>query len=319
MFVHPVSRNTPALKLEINTMRARLLAACIMAPLALAGCKSPTFSDDVTGSISKEAGSLAPGDENLRRYTDQLGKNYKSNPNDKATALAYARALRLRGLSSEAVAVTQGLAVNHPQDREILASYGKALADAGRLDQAADVLRRATSATQPDWRLLSTQGSVADRKGEFVTARAYYREALKIAPGEPSILSNLGLSFALTKELPQAEGALREAVASPRADSRMRQNLALVLALEGKYAEAEQVSERDLSPEQTAANIAAVQRLSSQTNSWNTLSELDRAHARQAAPGKPRRRVARPAHSEKPKAAANDARNDQAADAALAQ
>jgi hypothetical protein len=85
------------------------------------------------------------------------------------------------------------------------------------------------------------------------------------------VLSNLGLSYALTKRLPEAEQALREASASPIADARVRQNLALILSLEGKFAEAEQISRRDMTAEAAAANVAAIKQMIAQNDSWRDL------------------------------------------------
>jgi Flp pilus assembly protein TadD len=78
-------------------------------------------------------------------------------------------------------------------------------------------------------------------------------------------------TYALSRELPHAESVLREAATSPRADMRERQNLALVLALQGKFGEAEQVSERDLSPPQAKENVAAIRQMISQSNAWRDI------------------------------------------------
>jgi Flp pilus assembly protein TadD len=83
------------------------------------------------------------------------------------------------------------------------------------------------------------------------------------------------LSYALDKKLPEAEQTLREAAAQPTADRRVRDNLALVLALEGKFAEAQQVNERDMSPEAAAANVAAVRQMIAQSNSWREIQAAD--------------------------------------------
>ena len=152
----------------------------------------------------------------------------------------------------------QAAAVKAPKDFEVLGAYGKALADSGSFEQAKEVLSRAYAPERPDWTIMSVQGSVADRLGDHEAAQQFYRDALKIAPGEPSVLTNLGLSYALTNQLPLAEDALRQASASPRADARMRNNLALILALEGKFAEAEQISRKDMSAEAASANVAAI-------------------------------------------------------------
>ncbi len=85
------------------------------------------------------------------------------------------------------------------------------------------------------------------------------------------MLSNLGLSYALTKRLDLAEDTLRRAAELPRADARVRQNYALVLALEGKFGEAEQVSQRDMSPDAAARNVAAIRGMIAQNDSWRAL------------------------------------------------
>jgi Flp pilus assembly protein TadD len=209
--------------------------------------------------------------EGVRAFTDQWGKGYAANPRDKAAALNYARGLRTMTLYAQAVAVLQNLAIHNPDDENVLGAYGKALADAGRLQEAAEVLAKAHTPDRPNWSILSSQGAVADQLGHHANAQKFYIAALKIAPGEPSVLSNLGLSYALTRNLPLAEQTLRQANASPRADARVRQNLALVLALEGKFAEAEQLERRDLSPADAAANVSAIRQMIAQSDTWRQI------------------------------------------------
>jgi len=248
---------------------AGLFLAISLAALPVAGCKSLSFSD-LTGSISRD--EVPPNDPaGLRRFTESWGKRYESNPNDRQVILVYARGLRAEGKFSQAVAVLQQAAMRAPNDLEILGAYGKALADAGRLDEAAGVLRQAHTADKPNWSIYSAQGSVADQLGDHYGAQSFYVEALKLAPGEPSVLSNLGLSYALNKELSKAEEVLRQAAKHPRADARVRQNLALVLSLQGKFTEAETVASRDLSPDEAAANVAAIRQMISQSNAWREI------------------------------------------------
>ncbi len=85
------------------------------------------------------------------------------------------------------------------------------------------------------------------------------------------MLSNLGLSYALSKQLPRAEETMLRAARSPGADTRIRQNLALVLALQGKFREAEEWSERDLSPADAAANVESIRRMISQSDAWREI------------------------------------------------
>ncbi|HYC24441.1 MAG TPA: tetratricopeptide repeat protein [Roseiarcus sp.] len=240
--------------------------------VVLGGCRG---SDDVTGSIGAASSGLPTGDSDLRAYADTWAKRYEANPGEKVASMNYARALRALTRYSEAVAVMQTAAVKAPKDFDVLGAYGKALADAGQLQQAADVLSRSYAPETPNWSNMSAQGAVADQLGDHTQAQEFYRNALKIAPNEPTILSNLGLSYALTKQLPRAEATLRQAVAQPGGDRRVRDNLALVLSLEGKFAEAQQVSEADMSPAAAAANVAAIRQMIAQSNSWRQIEQTD--------------------------------------------
>jgi len=259
-----------------------LLTSC----LAAGGCQNTSLSD-VTGSIgSSQATPLPTSEPELRHYSEDWGKRYDSNPDNKIAAMNYARALRALTQYAQAVAVLQRLAAKYPKDMAVLGAYGKALADAGSLPEAADVLSRAHTPEQPNWTILSAQGSVADQLGDHAKAQAYYEAALKIVPDQPQVLSNLGLSYALAKHLPQAETTLKQAAAQPRADMRVRQNLALVLALQGKFDEAQTVSTRDLSPIDAAANVASIRQMISQSNTWQQIQKADvkpKAAARQQA------------------------------------
>jgi Flp pilus assembly protein TadD len=257
-----------------RAIRKLALLAMTALPLCLAGCKSLSMSD-MTASISKPDTVVPSAPEDVRRYTQAWEKRYESRPNDKETALAFARGLRAQGQYDQAVAVLQKTALKNPEDLEILGGYGKALADAGRFPEAAEVLKQSHRPEKPNWSILSAQGSVADQMGDHGSAQAFYRESLKINPGEPAVLSNLGLSLALTKRLDQAEETLRLANAHPKADARVRQNLALVLALQGKFTEAEAISARDVSPEQAAANVTTIRQMISQSNTWREIQKPD--------------------------------------------
>ena len=152
---------------------------------------------------------------------------------------------------------------------------GKTLADTGRLREAADVLGRAHTPERPNPSILSAQGSVADQMGDHAGAQGFYQASLKIRPDDPSVLSNLGLSYALSRNLPRAEQTLRDAVSQPHADIRVRQNLALVLALEGKFGEAEEVSRRDLTPIDAAANVQTIRHMIAESNTWRDIRKVD--------------------------------------------
>jgi len=255
----------------------RLLAcalACLLPALGACNAKKIEFGD-TTGAIARGTPEL-PRDEAARRqFAEAWGRRYDANPQDKATAMTYARVLHGLDQNAQAVAVMQGLAIQYPEDMKVLAAYGKSLADAGEFRQAAEVLSRAHTPDRPDWTVLSAQGSVADQMGEHETARGYYEAALKIRPDEPSVLSNLGLSHALSRQLPKAESTLRQAAEQPGADARVRQNYALVLGLQGKFAEAEAIARRDLSPADAAADIASIRQMISQSDTWREIQTAE--------------------------------------------
>lgn len=240
--------------------------------LTLGGCN--TSLPDMSGAMGKFStppASLPKDEAALRRYSEELGKRYDANRGDKTLAMPYAKALHALGQNAQAVAVLKGLAIQNPEDMQVLSAYGKALADAGQLKEAGDILTRAHTPERPDWSVLSTQGSIADQLGDHEVARGYYDAALKIQPNDPNVLSNLGLSYALSRQLPKAEETLRQAASQPGADELVRQNLALVLGLQGKFAEAEDLLRRDLSPEDARANIASIREMIAQSDTWREI------------------------------------------------
>ena len=257
-------------------------AGALATLLLLSGCGRVPLGD-ITGSLGAGATALPRDPAALRRFAEDWGERYERNPKNKTIAMTYAKALLALNQNAQAVAVMQGLAISHPEDMKVLAAYGKALADAGKLQQAAEILEKAHTPERPDWSVLSTQGSIADELGDHAAARGYYEAALKIRPDEPTVLSNLRLSHALSKDLPRAEETLRRAVAQPTADARVRQNLALVLALEGKFAEAEELSRRDLPPQEAAQNVASIRQMISQSDTWRDIQ------SGAAAPGRAKR------------------------------
>ena len=250
----------------VSRTRLGRLAPALLLAAALGGCDTPMSSvaDPIASRPPPQSDQVA-----LRTYAETLEPRYAKDPEDRVTALHYAQALRGLGQHAQAVAVLQGLAVKNPRDMPVLAAYGKALADAGRLQEAANVLERAHTPDRPSWSVLSAQGSVADQMGDHAAAQNYYSAALKIVPNQPDVLSNLGLSYALEHKMPQAEQALRLAADQPSADSRVHQNLALVLSLEGKYADAEQVSRRDMTPIDAAENVSQLKQTIAGSPTWS--------------------------------------------------
>ena len=270
----------------MNATGKRLLRATAALAIAasVAGCGTSKLT---TGSISKSSDAgyggkvieqMSAGD--LTKAGDSLGKDYTSNPNDKATAMKYAQVLQMTGRTDQSLAVMRKLAIAYPKDRDVLAAYGKALAGAGQLEPALETIRRAQTPEYPDWKLVSAEGAILDQLGKSGDARALYRRALDLKPNDPSILSNLGMSYVLEGDLRTAETYMRTASEQPAADSRVRQNLALVVGLQGRFDEAEQIASHELSPDQAKANVAYLRGMLAQQNAWNQLKNEDKPKAK---------------------------------------
>jgi Flp pilus assembly protein TadD len=83
----------------------------------------------------------------------------------------------------------------------------------------------------------------------------------------------MGMSYALEGKLPEAEKILRLAVSNSNAEKlpRIRQNLALVVGLQGRFDEARTIASQDLPPDQVEANLAYLQQMLAQPNTWAQL------------------------------------------------
>lgn len=262
----------------LGALRPARLAVALISTALLAGCANNSLT---TGSVnpsgSKPIAHMS-GLE-LRSALESYRVRYERDPDDKEIAISYASVLRMTGNDEQALAVMRKAAITHSRDKTVLAAYGKALAGAGQFAAALDAIQRAQDPTQPDWQLLSAEGAIYDQTGRPDEARRRYQRALDIAPNEPSILSNLAMSHVLQGDLSTAESHLRTAVQQPGADSRVRQNLALVVGLQGRFAEAEDIAQRELSPEQAQTNIAYLRQMLAQQASWNLIKEEDQQSA----------------------------------------
>lgn len=259
-----------------RNFRRAAAGAAILALLAVQGCAS--VSGETTGSVRRAGGptvAAMPASQ-LQGAVSSYGAAYEKSPKDKATGLSYAAVLQMAGRNDQSLAVMQQVAIAHPKDRDVLSAYGKALAAAGNLPKALETVRRAQTPDQPDWGLLSAEGAILDQMGQSDQARVLYRKALEIRPNESTVLSNLGMSYVLTNDLKSAEQYLRQAAQVPGGDSRVRQNLALVVGLQGRFDEAKQIASAELPADQASANVAYLQQMLSQQNTWSMLKDKDK-------------------------------------------
>jgi Flp pilus assembly protein TadD len=136
------------------------------------------------------------------------------------------------------------------------------------------VLEAVVASGEGDWRTFSALGSAYDQQGQYAKARESYQKALAMEPNQISVLNNLGMSYALEGNLKQAETTMRSAMALPAGEKnpRIRQNLALVVGLQGRFEESRKIASEDLPPDQVEANMAYLQKMLSQPNTWQQLS-----------------------------------------------
>jgi Flp pilus assembly protein TadD len=235
----------------------------------LTGCSKQTLNMDRTANPT--TASTAPASvEDVAK----LGKRWKTRGHVNS-GLAYANALESIGQSDKQLEVYEALAQRNPDNAKLAGLYGRRLVAAGRSEEAVPVLERAVAADPGDWRLQSALGSALDQQGLYQKARRHYEKALAADPQNLSVLNNIGMSYALEGNLKQAEATLRQADALPRSKSepKIRQNLALVVGLQGRFEEASNLAREDLPPEQVAENMAYLQKMLSQPNTWQQISE----------------------------------------------
>ncbi len=236
----------------------------------LAGCTKQASRMDPDGNIS--TASTAPASFEA---VAELGRKWEANPADVTKGLAYANALESIGQKEQQISVYAQLVQRNPDNGKLAGIYGRKLVAEGRSEEAIPVLERAAAGKGADWRVHSALGSAYDQQGLYQKARPHYQTALAADPQNLSVMNNLGMSYALEGNLKQAEATLREADALPRSKSepRIRQNLALVVGLQGRFEEASLLAREDLPPDQVEANMAYLQKMLSQPNTWQQISE----------------------------------------------
>jgi Flp pilus assembly protein TadD len=250
--------------------RTCLAGLLLAASLALGACQNKSANLD--GADPMTTGSTSPPS---LKQTAQLGKSWQKDPKNLRLGLAYASGLKKLGQNDQQLQVLGTLIQYHPEDSALLATYGRELAQAGQVDRAQPVLAKVIAQGSSDWKVYSAMGSTLDQQAKYTKARDYYQRALKLAPGNAAVLNNLGMSYALEGNLKQAEKTLREASDLPagKNEPRLRQNLALVVGLQGRFDEARQIASADLPPEQVDANMAYLQKMLAQPNTWQQLTE----------------------------------------------
>jgi Flp pilus assembly protein TadD len=249
-----------------NLFLPAMLVGCAF---AMSACQSKTASLDKLDDMT--TGST--GEASFKR-TAELGNQWSKDKKNLQLGIAYADGLEKLGQTDQQVQVLQAVASLNPSNAGVQSLYGKKLIAAGHPEEAAAVLQKLSDSGSTDWRTLSALGSAYDQQGQYAKARETYQKALALQPNQISVLNNMGMSHALEGNLKQAETTLRDATALPEGKSlpRLRQNLALVVGLQGRFEESRTIASADLPPEEVEANMAYLQKMLSQPNTWQQLS-----------------------------------------------
>ena len=252
-----------------NLGRITLPLLLVVSAFAISACQNKSASLESLDALT--TASTAPASF---KKTAELGSRWQVDQKNLELGLAYADGLEKLGQTDQQMQVLATLSAQNPQDANIHAVYGKKLLAAGRSGEAIPILKTIADNGSGDWRVLSALGSAYDQQGQYDTARETYQKALALQPNQISILNNIGMSHALEGNLKQAEETLRSAMALPEGKSlpRLRQNLALVVGLQGRFEESRQIASEDLPPDEVEANMAYLQKMLSQANTWKQLS-----------------------------------------------
>ncbi len=264
----PVLPLQPARKLR----HAAFVAAALAVGVLLAGCQNKA---SVANGDQLTTGSIGTAGQDVSfRKTEELAARWKKNRGDAAVGLAYAASLERLGQQQSALQVLQEVSAANPANAQVQARAGKALLAAGDANGATAALERAAAADPRDWQSLSALGSAYDQTARHSEAREKYQQALAIKPDAVPVRNNYAMSFALQGKLPEAEKMLRELMNTTGANApRVRQNLALVVGLQGRFDEARKIASEDLPPNEVEANLAYLQQMLSQPNTWKQLQE----------------------------------------------
>jgi Flp pilus assembly protein TadD len=253
-------------------LRASFSCALLMsASVLVSGCQSKSAKLDEADQLS----TASTGAEPSFKKTAELGERWKADPKNAELAVAYADGLGKLGQADQQLQVLQSSSARNPGDMRLKAAYGKQLLTSGQAGEAIAVLEPVASGSGADWRAHSVLGSAYDQDGQHAKARAEYEKALALKPNDVSVLNNMGMSHALEGDLKKAETTLRTAIALPDAKAmpKVRQNLALVVGLQGRFDESREIASTDLPPAEVDANLAYLQKMLAQPNTWQQLSQ----------------------------------------------
>lgn len=224
-----------------NIFRVATIAAAGFALSACAQIGGPGGPDLAFGN-NDPAPIVNASAAEMGQALQYWGSKYQKDPDDRQTALNYAKNLKAAGHKAQAFAVLQQASVLHGRDREIASEYGRLALENDKVQLAAKLLQIADDPMNPDWRIVSGRGAALAKLGKYDEAVQMFDRANTLAPSNPSVLNNLAMAHAANGNLKQAEALLRQAGQNPMARDKVAKNLALVLELQDRKAESQQIA-----------------------------------------------------------------------------
>ncbi len=206
-------------------------------------------------------------------------REHSKDPENLATALTFAKALRGLGSDARAVDVLSQIMVVHPDSAELYMVLGRALLKTNSPGPAAQSFSRAASLEPKRAEAWGALGTALDKLDRHADAQMAYEKALAIDPARTVTLTNYGLSLALSGDLPGAEAKLRLAAARPDASVAVSENLALVLGLQGRYDDMRAVTSENATPAIADANAKALEAMLDPNRAWEKLVEKSDAQS----------------------------------------
>jgi Flp pilus assembly protein TadD len=269
--------------MTLNVLRSRSFpmtsALLLCAALSLGACSKRTAQLE-SGVDPVETASIKPraGEPSFKKTRD-LSAQWGKNQGDMTIGMAFAKSLAELGQAEQQVEVYKTLSTHNRANPKAQAEIGKELLKLGKAGPALPMLELAAADPGVSWQTLSALGSAYDQQGRYKLAREKYQAALVQSPKNASVLNNMAMSHSLEGDLKKAESVLRDALDSAGAVAgnenfnRVRQNLALVVGLQGRFDEARKIASEDLPQDQVEANLAYLEKMLSQQNTWAKLQD----------------------------------------------
>ncbi len=219
--------------------RITLLGALSCISLAACSTTDTTGSDGMSSRDAKIDSALdrAAQSAAMQGETNQslgyLERLYKRNPQDAATAVSYAKALREAQYLNRASAVLAPFA-NSPETPASAKTEFAAIELALGNDKSAErYAQQAIKQDEADYKAYHNLGIALDAQGNHPAAERAFRKGLELWQGDPTpIMNNLALNLAAQNYLEEAVEILQRAKAVSPDRLEVERNLRIVLALQ---------------------------------------------------------------------------------------